>query len=137
MSGRMITLLQQTVARTEFRFLVAGAWNTLFGYLAFLVVYAIAGEEVHIGIVLSISYAISLVQAYLVQRLLVFRSTGAVRREFGRFALASLVIFLANLAALPVALHLTDISAPILQGGFVIVSTIASYLAHKHYSFAR
>jgi len=135
MNGGLVTLMRETIARTEFRFLVAGAWNTLFGYLAFLAVYSISGEEARIWIVLSISYAISLVQAFLVQRFLVFRSTGVLRQEFARFALASLAIFLANLAALPIALRLTEISAPILQGCFVIVSTIASYLAHKHYSF--
>ena len=121
--------------RQQLRFLLAGAWNTVFGYFAFLLAYQLLGGSYASVPALILGYAFALPQSYVVQRFLVFRSRSAWRAQFTRFALANTAIFVANLAMLPMAIKLFDTDPRIAQAVFVVLSTIISYLAHKHFSF--
>lgn len=121
--------------RQQLRFLLAGAWNTLFGYLAFLLAYQLLGGASGSIPALLLGYALALPQSYAVQRFLVFRSRGAWLGQFSRFAFASLSVFAVNVAVLPAALALSDADPRVLQAIFILLSTIVSYLAHKHFSF--
>ena len=128
--------MRRALNRTETRFMLAGAWNTAFGYLAFLAFYALLKDTAGAATILSAAYAVSVVQAFAVQRYLVFAATGPLFRQFLRFLAANTAIFVANLVFLPLAVRASDLSPPLLQAGFVLVSTILGYLLHKHYSFA-
>lgn len=119
----------------QLRFVLAGVWNTAFGYLAFLIAYAAIGGGLGSVPALLVGYAIALPQSYTVQRYLVFRSRSAWRGQFLRFATANTVVFVANLLLLPVVIALSQADPRIIQAFFVGFSTIASYLAHKHFSF--
>lgn len=128
--------LRHLFGKLEARFLLAGAWNTLFGYLAFLAVYFVFRERMGPVWLLCIAYAISLVQAFAVQRVLVFRADGPLLRQFLRFVAANSLLFFANLAFLPWAIAASTLPPPVLQAVFVLASTLLSYFLHKHYSFA-
>lgn len=132
------SLPRRLAGNLELRFLAAGAWNTLFGYLVFVAMYALLGERLGTTALLCASYAISLVQAFAVQRWLVFRATGdRLLPQFLRFLASNSLVFVANLVFLPLAIAGTRFSPLLLQAVFVIVSTLASYVLHKHFSFAR
>lgn len=124
-------------ASEKYRFLAVGAWNTVVGYLIFVAVHLLIGRELHPTATVVIAYCIALPQSFLTQRLLVFRSArGDWRGQFARFLASNSAIFVANLILLPLLVALTHIDPLIGQALFVVVSTIASYLVHKHYSFA-
>lgn len=128
--------LRWFLASREARFLLAGAWNTLFGYLAFLAVYYLFRGQLGPSWLLCVAYAVSLVQAFAVQRFLVFRVEGSLPRQFLRFVAANSLVFAANLAFLPWAIAASTLAPPVLQAVFVLVSTVLSYFLHKHFSFA-
>ena len=121
--------------RQQMRFLLAGAWNTAFGYLAFLLAYELLGGSYASVPALILGYAIALPQSYAVQRFAVFQSRSAWRAQFSRFALVNTSIFVANLVLLPIAIRLCDVDPRVAQAIFILLTTIISYLAHKHFSF--
>ncbi len=121
--------------RQQLRFLLAGAWNTVFGYLAFLLAYRVLGGAYGSIPALLLGYTLALPQSYAVQRFLVFRSRGAWIAQFSRFAFSSLAIFVVNVAVLPAAIKLSATDPRLVQAIFVLSSTIVSYLAHKYFSF--
>jgi putative flippase GtrA len=132
------SLPRRLAGNLELRFLAAGAWNTLFGYLVFVAMYAMLGDRLGTTALLCASYAISLVQAFAVQRQLVFRATGdRLLPQFLRFLASNSLVFLANLLFLPLAIAGTTFSPLLLQAVFVVMSTLASYVLHKHFSFAK
>lgn len=132
-----LSTVRALLRRTETRFLIVGAWNTLFGYLAFLAVYALADGHLSHAMVLTIAYAISVVQSFVMQRMFVFGTEGHPGRQLFRFVLVNTVIFVSNLIFLPLATRATGLPVPLVQAVFVFGSTVISYLAHKLYSFAR
>ena len=121
----------------KLRFLVVGAGNTLIGYVCFLLMFALLDPWVGTVAILVAAYLLALPIAFVNQRLLVFRSRSPLLREFGRFLLANSTIFLINVVALPICIKFFEGDARVVQGGFVMVSTIASYFVHKYFSFSR
>ncbi|SDW23589.1 Putative flippase GtrA (transmembrane translocase of bactoprenol-linked glucose) [Lysobacter enzymogenes] len=129
--------LQRLWRSEKHRFLAVGAWNTVFGYLAFVATHLLFGHLWHPTVTVVVAYCLALPQSFLTQRLLVFRSVqGDWRRQFLRFLASNSTIFAANLILLPLFLAFTHTSPLLGQALFIAASTIASYLVHKHYSFA-
>lgn len=132
MSLQLRALLQDQ----RLRFLVVGGANTAIGYLIFVIVHAIYGASLGNAWVVVIAYAIALPLSFLTQKVFVFVGTGFWLKQFGRFILANSAVFVANLLFLPLFVNSTGVGALPSQALFVSVSTIVSYLAHKHFSFA-
>lgn len=117
------------------RFLVVGGWNTLVGYLVFLACHAWVGGKIGPLMTLILSYLIAVPHSFATQRWLVFKAQGAIGRQFLRFLLANSSIFVANMVLLPLTVRLVEADPRIVQGVLVVLLTVASYLAHKHFSF--
>lgn len=128
MSGRAERLQQM-------RFIAAGAWNTLFGYGAFLAAHAVMGASYDGLAALLIGYAIALPQAYVIQKWFVFRSSTAWGEQFKRFASVNTIVFAINAFVMPLAVRLTAADPRLVQGIFVAAVTLASYFSHKHFTF--
>lgn len=124
-------------ANEQIRFLVVGAWNTLFGYLMFLLCHTLVSQELGPFGILILSYCLAIPQSYMTQRILVFRSKGPWLHEFWRFILANSVIFSLNLVLLPLLVASGDLDARLVQAALIVLLTIASYLAHRYFSFPR
>ena len=134
-SWRNIARCTSLLLSERIRFVAVGGWNTLAGYLVFLACHACLGKEIGPSYTLILSYLIAVPHSFATQRWLVFKARGAIGRQFLRFLLANSSIFAANLLLLPLAVRLTETDPRIVQGVLVILLTIASYLAHKHFSF--
>lgn len=132
----MKTLGSPLLANERIRFLAVGAWNTLAGYLIFVLSHGVIGERAGPLVTLIVSYLFAIPHSFVTQRFLVFRSKGAWGPQFLRFVLANSSIFGANLILLPLAVALTSTDARIVQATLVVLLTVASYLAHKHFSFS-
>ena len=144
------------------RFLLAGVWNTLFGYGCFvaaeaILALAIAAPALRADAAVVVSNVFAVPMAFLVYKRFVFRTGGeAWRRELPRFFAVYAATFCANLFLLPSALILLPLDrvviagravlapmglAPILNAARVgqilclIVLAVASYVAHRSFSF--
>jgi len=121
--------------REQILYLVVGGWNALFGYLNFVVLYYFLQVRLSVTVILVISYAISIANAYVCYPYIVFRGRGSVLREMPRFTSVYLVALAANLVILPLALRWLPLSAYVVQALFTIAVVLVSYLGHKHFSF--
>lgn len=117
------------------RYLLVGGYNTAFGYLLFALLLMLFENRVHYLIVLVISHVISVTNAYLSYKFLVFKTEGKWLYEFLKFNTVYLGVFLINLVALPAMVELLSIRPVIGQSWFVVVTVIVSYFGHKHFSF--
>jgi putative flippase GtrA len=64
----------------KIQYLVVGAFNTLFGYAVWAVLYDLLSGWLGYAPVLVASYAIAIANAYVLYRFVVFRSHGRVWR---------------------------------------------------------
>lgn len=121
--------------REQVLYLAVGAWNTLFGYGVFVVLYYLAAGRVSASVVIVASYVVAVLSAYVGYRYVAFRSHDGVFREFPRFAAVYLVTLIANLVFFPVALRLLPLSTYAVQALFTVGVVIVSYLGHRYFSF--
>jgi putative flippase GtrA len=121
--------------REQIQYLAVGAWNTLFGYLNFVLLYYLLGKSLPVAVILVASYVISVANAYICYRYIVFRSRGIVWKEIPRFSSVYLIALAANLIVLPVALRTLPVNAYVIQALFTICVVLLSYVGHKHVSF--
>ena len=119
----------------KLRYLIVGGWNTVFGYLLFIVLYGLLGERVNYVAILVASYIVSITNAYFCYKFLVFKTKGNYLREYLRFYLVYGLAFLINLALLPVMVEILSINPVISQGLIVFFTVIVSYVGHKNFSF--
>ena len=123
--------------KIKLRFLFAGGFNTLFGLAAFPALYFILNPlGFHYLKILAISYVICITEAYLINKLLVFKTLGNYTREFLKFVLFYLGYFLVNLAVLPIFVEYWSIRPVLGQLTIVFALFISSYFWHSRFTFS-
>jgi len=120
----------------RFRFLAVGAYNTLFGYVAFALLYTWLENELHYLVVAVIAHFIAVINAFFAHRMLVFRAHGALLREFLRFNVTTLGNLAAGLVLMALLVSLVGWHPLLAQALVIAMSVVASYFVHKLYTFA-
>ena len=121
----------------KFRFLAVGAYNTLFGYLAFAVLYTWLHERMHYLVIAVIGQVIAVINAFFAHRVLVFRARGNLVANFVRFNITTLASTVIGLAGLAVLVDFGGIRPLLAQGIVLAVTVVITYVAHKLYTFAQ
>ncbi|MGD9971110.1 MAG: GtrA family protein [Sulfuricurvum sp.] len=129
--------MKQFVARHEqkVRYLLIGGWNTLFGYGVFAGLYFWLKDSTHYIAILSLSYILSITNAYIGYKLFVFKTRGNILREYFRFYMVYGASFLFNLVSLPVLIETLNFNMYIAQALITLLTIIGSYVLHKKFSF--
>lgn len=126
------------------RYLVVGAWNTLFGYGTFALFTAVLNPIVpHSYIWASlVSSLLNITVAYLGYKWFVFRTKGNYLREWMRCVAVYGGGIVVGLIALPLLVLLIrrntrfDTQAPYIAGALLTVFVVLySFLGHKKFSF--
>ncbi len=119
----------------KIRYLLVGGYNTVFGYALFVLLLMLFKDRIHYLAALVVSHVISVTNAYLAYKFLVFKTRGKWLHEFGKFNAVYLAVLAINLVALPAMVELLSIRPAMGQAWFVVVTVVVSYLGHKHFSF--
>jgi putative flippase GtrA len=119
------------------RFLLAGGWNTAFGYALFALLVLTTADVVHYTLLLIGTYAVSTVNAFLVYRWFVFRVRGRWVLDLVRFSGVYVVSLGLNLVTLPLLVEGVGIDVLPAQALAVVVTALVSYVAQKRFSFRR
>ena len=136
-STAQASVLRRALASERVRYLLVGGWNTLFGYGVFVVLQETIGDDIGYLGVLLVAHVLSVLVAFAGYRWIVFRVTGNVLRDLMRFWSVYLTVFAVNLVALPFMVEVLGMPIVPSQGIFLVITIIASYLSHKHFSFRR
>jgi len=116
-------------------YLVVGAWNTLFAYGCFSLLYYLLHERLAPSVILAIAYVMSSLNGFLTFRYLVFAPVTHLVIEYLRYQAVYLPILALNLVVLPLALKYSDLNAYAIQALFAIFAIIAAYLGNKYFAF--
>jgi len=121
------------------RFLAVGATNTFVGYVLFSAFTLWVFHDVYLGYLLSLalSYIIGITLAFVLYRLFVFKVSGHVLRDFGRFVSVYLVAIAINAAALPLLVEAVRVPPLLAQLVILVATTLLSFFGHKKFSFRR
>ena len=118
------------------RYLVVGAWNTVFGVALFTAMQIAWGERVGYLLLLSVAQVVAVVQAHATQRFLVWHSRAPYLAELGRFSLVYLGSYIANAALLTIAVEV--LHAPVLPSQYVLTVIViaGTFVANRSWAFA-
>jgi len=119
------------------RFLIVGVWNTLFSYIVFAVLYHFFGGGWRDVPVQVISAVVGITNAYVCHRVVTFRSQGSWWQEYIRFYVVYGLQALLQMFAFFIFSTWLKYNGYIVQFVLTIVFSLASYWAHKTYSFRR
>jgi len=117
------------------RYLLAGGWNTVFGYGAFASLYFLFHRHCNYLILAVIANILAITMAYATYKCIVFRTKGNILREYLRFYGvygANALVGLALLSIFVDLFHLSPYLAPLLT---TFITVVISYFGHKHFSF--
>ncbi len=119
----------------KLRFLLAGGYNTVFGYLVFSGMYLLFGRWIHYLVIGVLAHFIAVISAFVVHRHLVFRAADAWRRSFIRFNLSQLVALGFGMSCLYSLVTWGHLSPLVAQAIVVAASVLLTYALHRHFSF--
>ena len=118
------------------RFVLAGVWNTAFGYGVYLLCHAaVTAVGGHYLLALLPAQVLAVSNAYVVHRRLVFSDHPVGLWTFIRYNLVYWVTFGLNLAILPLIVETTHIDPRLGQAVFILCAAVGTYSAHKRFSF--
>jgi putative flippase GtrA len=116
------------------RFGLVGVFNTAFSYGVFAALQ-LSPLHVHYMVAMVCSQVIGILEAFVVQRALVWRSRGPWLRQLLRFTLVYAGSFAANLALLPLLVTVGHVPSLAAQALVVGTLSVATYVAHRNFSF--
>jgi putative flippase GtrA len=135
--ARGSALLRRLLALEQIRYLLVGAWNTLVGYVLFAGLVITLGDRVHYLWLLLVAHVISVLQAFALYRVFVFRVRGRLLGDLVRFWSVYAGALAINMVALPVLVEAGGVPVLPAQAFFVCVTIVTTYVVNRHFSFSR
>jgi putative flippase GtrA len=137
LSGRLRTRALRMLDHQVMRFALVGVVNSIFGFGVFAGLQISIGDHVHYLFLLMISHVVSVLEAYVLQRWLVFRVSGHWWRDLARFWSVYLVALAVNVVALPLLVEVVHLPVLLAQAIVMVGTALGSFIAHRTYSFRR
>lgn len=121
----------------KIRYIVAGIWNTIFGYTITIIIYFLAKDHVNtffIGIIANV-FAIS--QSFVIHKVFVFKTEGDWLKELLRSYMVYGVAALLSSGLLWILVDLYGISIFTAQIAVLLIIILFSYIGHKEFTFKK
>lgn len=130
-------MIHSLLKSSKFRYLVAGGWNTIFGYSLGVILFLLLTDSVHTAFIAFICNLISMAMSFITYKLFVFRTKGNWINEYFKACLVY-----GNAAAISIFLiwFFVDIAGLNIwiSQALTIFSTITiSYFGHKKITFKK
>ena len=130
-------MLLKAIARhwTVIRYLIAGGYNTVFGFAVFTGLFFLLESNLHYLGIAIITQIISITNSYIVYRVFVFKSRGRVLGEYLRIYVVYGVSFILGIALLALLVELAGLHPILAQFFVIIITVIVSYIGHSRFTF--
>jgi putative flippase GtrA len=124
-----------TILSKKAQYLIAGGWNTIFGYFVMVELYQIFSTKIHIIVVAIIANFLSITMAFLTYKVFVFKTNGSWLSEY-----VKCYFVYGGMAALNVLLNwlcIEFLNMPIWlsQGFCILIGVATSYFSHSRFTF--
>jgi putative flippase GtrA len=127
----------EQVKSENIRFLVVGAFNTIFGFLIFVIVQYFLGSQItEVGSLVT-SHVIASTLAFILHRRVTFRFQGSLITNYMRFQAVFVLPVGINLVILPIFVRAFEMDPYFSQGFISLVTVTLSYFGHKYFSFRK
>ena len=131
----MISTVRKNLDNRKIRYLLAGGWNTLFGYSTGVVLYYAFSRYLHITVIALLANILAITMAYLTYKLFVFQTQGNWLSEYFRSYLVYGGMALLGIGFLWVMVDGLNIPFWLAQGLVVVATVIISYFSHSRFTF--
>ena len=121
--------------KKSIRYLLAGGWNTGFGYGVGVGLYTLLSSQLHVAIIAAIANICAITMSFLTYKLFVFKTAGNWMLEYGRSYLVYGSMALLSIVLLWTLVDYMGIDIWYAQALVVILTVCFSYLGHKFFTF--
>jgi len=119
------------------RYLLAGGWNTLFGYGLGVILYKLLHPELSIFLIAVTSNLISISMSFLSYKIFVFRTKGHWIREYLRSYVAYSGTAVLGVFLFWFLIDIFNVSIWLTQFFSITMTAAVSYFFHKHFTFRK
>ena len=140
MKNNLLSLIK---SKTEIRFLLVGSWNTLFGYLVFLLFLFLLekifnNERQIYSLSLAFSHLISVINSFIFHKVVTFVSKQKgleIVYEFRRFFNSYIITFLLNLSLISIQVEFLSLNPKIAGAISLPIVTVVTFFLLSKYAF--
>ena len=140
MKNNLLSLIK---SKTEIRFLLVGTWNTLFGYLVFLLFLFLLekifnNERQIYTLSITFSHLISVINSFIFHKVVTFVSKQKgleIVYEFRRFFNSYIITFLLNLSLISIQVELLSLNPRIAGAISLPIVTVVTFFLLSKYAF--
>ena len=128
--------LNKLIDNQKIRYLLFGFYNSLFGYLIFVLIFYNFADAISHSLLLGITHFIAVTNNFFIYRRLVFNVKENLLKNYFKFNQVYLLIYIINLILFLFFTKIMNVNLYLAQGSILIVITILGYFMNKSYSFA-
>jgi putative flippase GtrA len=116
------------------RYLIVGAWNTLFGVILLYLLFFLFKTKYY-EYELGATYVLGTAQSYGTQRWVVWKSSTSPKNEFSRFAVASISQYMLNAIMLYFSVHGLNLKPNFTALPIMLMIASAFYFVNRNLVF--
>jgi|688.fasta_scaffold623605_2 putative flippase GtrA len=117
------------------KYLIVGAWNTVFGYFLGLFLYKLFVESLHIIIISLMISFLTITMSFLTYKIFVFKTSNFWVKEYLRSFLVYGAASIFNVLLIWILVDFIKVHFWLAQGIVTPIMIIFSYLGHKKFTF--
>ncbi len=121
----------------KMRYLLAGGWNTIFGYLVGIGIFLLLNQYINIILIAILGNIISITMSFITYKLFVFKTRGHWLSEYLKCHLVYGVNTLLGTFFLWLFVDRLSFNIWLAQAAVILPVIIISYLMHKSFTFKR
>ena len=127
--------MHKLLKKQSLRYLLAGGWNTVFGYGIGVGLYTILSSQLHVAVIAAIANILAITMSFLTYKLFVFKTTGNWLSEYGRSYLVYGSMALLSIILLWAMVDYLGVDIWYAQALVILLTVGVSYLGHKFFTF--
>ena len=127
--------MHKLLEKQSLRYLMAGGWNTVFGYGIGVGLYTILSSQLHVAVIAAIANIFAITMSFLTYKLFVFKTTGNWLSEYGRSYLVYGSMALLSIVLLWAMVDHLGMDIWYAQALVILLTVGVSYLGHKFFTF--
>jgi putative flippase GtrA len=119
------------------RYLLAGGWNTFFGYGVSVGLYTLFADKLHITMIAAVASIIAITMSFLTYKLFVFKTKGNWLLEYARSYIIYGGMAIFGIILLWILVDFLDWPIWYAQALVILITVGASYIGHKSFTFKK
>lgn len=132
---QLFATIKKNLGTKKTRYLLAGGWNTLFGYATSITLYYTFSDRLHVIEIGVLGNIIAITMAFLTYKLYVFQTKGNWLLEYFRSYLVYGGVALLGVGMLWILVDGLRIPFWLAQGLVIVVAVAISYISHARFTF--